>query len=409
MKPVFDDLYSDRASGMRASEIRELLKLTQRPDIISFAGGLPNPLAFPLGIIKELTQKVLDRYGEKALQYGTTEGLTSLREAFAENYNAHDIPCTPDEITIVGGSQQGLDLLSKIFLNPGDEVVVGDPTYLGGLAAFRAFQARFVAVPLDNDGMRVDLLEERLEKMRREGRKPKMVYVIPTFQNPTGTTLPTDRRKRLIDLVHEYDTVLVEDNPYGRLRYEGEPLKPIKYYDDPDDPRVIYLGTLSKTLVPGFRIATVVAPPEITRKLVIAKQSTDLCSTTFTQYIAAEYISGGYLDAHMRKIKTLYGGKRNIMLKAMDEFMPDGVEWTRPEGGMFLWTTLPEGCNTVEMFPKAVENKVAYVVGKAFYAYEGGERSMRINFSYPTDEQIMVGIERLAKVIEEEIKDKKAG
>ncbi len=402
--PEYEKFYSKRAKGMRASEIRELLKLTQKPDIISFAGGLPNPEAFPTDIIAELTAEVLEEFGHKALQYGTTEGLPALREAFARYYSEHDMPSTEDEILIVSGSQQGLDLLSKVFLDPGDTVVVGSPTYLGGLAAFRAFQASFATVPLDSGGMKIDVLEEKIKRLIAGGKKPKFVYVIPTFQNPTGTTMPEDRRKRIIELAEEYDLLIVEDNPYGRLRYVGKPLKPIKHYDHSG--RVIYLGTLSKTLVPGFRIATVVASEDLIRKLTIAKQSTDLCSTTFTQFIAARYIERGYLDSHLEKIRALYGHKMKVMLDAMDEYMPEKVKWTRPEGGMFLWVTLPEGCDTVEMFKKAIEKKVAYVVGTAFYADGGGHRSMRLNFSYPTDEQIVEGVKRLAEVIREEMGEK---
>jgi len=406
-RPEYESFYSQRARGMRASEIRELLKLTEKPDIISFAGGLPNPEAFPTDIIAELTAEVLEEFGHKALQYGTTEGLPALREAFAKYYSEHDIPATKDEILIVSGSQQGLDLLSKVFLDPGDTVVVGSPTYLGGLAAFRAFQASFATVPLDSGGMKIDLLEESIKRLISEGKKPKFVYVIPTFQNPTGTTMPEDRRKRIIELAEEYDILIVEDNPYGRLRYVGKPLKPIKHYDRSG--RVIYLGTLSKTLVPGFRTATVVADKELIRKLTIAKQSTDLCSTTFTQFIAARYIERGYLESHLEKIRTLYGHKMKVMLDAMDEYMPEKVKWTRPEGGMFLWVTLPEDCDTVEMFKKAIEKKVAYVVGTAFYADGGGRRSMRMNFSYPTDEQIVGGVKRLAEVIREEMREKGVG
>ncbi|MDG6221055.1 MAG: PLP-dependent aminotransferase family protein, partial [Candidatus Thermoplasmatota archaeon] len=270
------------------------------------------------------------------------------------------------------------------------------------------FQARFNTIPHDGKGMDIGVLEETLENMKREGRRPKFIYVIPTFQNPSGTTMGEERRKRLVDLAHAYDTLIVEDDPYGRLRYGGDPVKPIIYHDSGEDGRTIHLGTLSKTLAPGFRIATVVAPPAVTKKLVIAKQSSDLCTNTFTQFIAAEYISQGHLELHLEKIKKLYGGKMHAMIQAVDDFMPKGLEWAKPEGGMFLWITMPEGCNAVSMFPKAVEKKVAYVIGTAFYANGGGERCMRLNFSYPTDEQIRIGIERLAGVIEEEIENCKS-
>ncbi len=400
MEIGFESFYSKRARGMKASEIRELLKLTQNKEIISFAGGLPNPGAFPAKVAAELTKEVFENHAEDALQYGTTEGLPTLREAFAENYSAHKLECSPDQILITSGSQQGLDLLSKVFLNPGDTIIVGAPTYLGALGSFRAFQANIESVPLDEKGFRVDALEEKLEALKHEGKRVKFIYLVPTFQNPTGVTIPEDRRKRILAMAEEYDTLVVEDDPYGRLRFEGDGV-PSLFSLDRGVGRVIHMGTLSKLLAPGLRVATLMGHPDMIKKFVIAKQSTDLCSNTLTQFISAEYIRRGHLDEHVKFIRDLYGKKKNIMLQAMDDFMPSGVEWTRPEGGMFIWATVPEGLNTVDLFSKAIERKVAYVVGRAFYVSDGGEREMRLNFSYASDESIREGIERLGKVIEE--------
>ncbi|MEW5937953.1 MAG: PLP-dependent aminotransferase family protein [Candidatus Thermoplasmatota archaeon] len=403
MAQNFSHLFSERAKGMRASEIRELLKLTQREEVISFAGGLPNPAAFPVREIRQIVCDLLDRDGAKTLQYGTTEGATELRTALSERLRAkRGISSTSKNVLITSGSQQGLDLISKVFLDPHDLIIVSAPTYLGGAGAFAAFQASMETVPLDDQGMIPELLEDKLLKLHRHGRNCKMIYLIPTFHNPAGVTMSEERRKRIIEIAVERDILIVEDDPYSELRFDGRDVKPIKAFDK--DERVIYLGTFSKILAPGFRCAWLMANEEIHQKLVIAKQSTDLCTNTFGQYVAYEYVARGLVDKHIEIIKQMYKRKRDIMLKAMDEYFPDGVKWTRPEGGMFSWATLPPHIDTKVMFQRAVARNVAYVTGTAFYPYgKGGYNSMRLNFTHPSDEMVAEGIKRLAGVIREEM------
>ncbi|MFO7791532.1 MAG: PLP-dependent aminotransferase family protein [Candidatus Saliniplasma sp.] len=387
---------------MKASEIRELLKLTQKPGIISFAGGLPNPEAFPVESTRELINGILDDIPESALQYGSTEGITPLREILAERMTKRGMDVDKDNILITHGSQQALDLLSKILLDPGDTIVVGSPTYLGATGAFRAFQGNMESVPVKKDGMDMDLLDEKLTELEGKGCKPKFVYLVPTFQNPSGATIPGDKRRKLLDIASKHDVLVVEDSPYSYLRYEGSPQPHLMSLDSED--RVVRLQTFSKILAPGFRIAWCVGPKDFIDKMVIAKQATDLCTNPFGQYVAYKYISEGVLDEHLEYIKKLYDEKRLTMLDAMKEHMPDYVEWNRPKGGMFIWARLPENIDTREMFEKAIEEKVAYVVGDAFYVEEDGHNTMRLNFTHSSEEEIRTGIERLANVIRDEVK-----
>ncbi|MFW6304727.1 MAG: PLP-dependent aminotransferase family protein [Candidatus Saliniplasma sp.] len=387
---------------MKTSEIRELLKLTQKPGIISFAGGLPNPDAFPVESTRRLINELMDNMPESVLQYGSTEGITPLREVLAEEMTGRGMDVDKENILITHGSQQALDLISKILLNPGDTIVVGSPTYLGATGAFRAFQGNMETVPVREDGMDMDLLEEKLTKLEKEGCKPKFLYLVPTFQNPSGSTIPGDKRRKLLDIASEHDILVVEDSPYSYLRYEGSPQPHLMSLDDED--RVVRLQTFSKILAPGFRIAWCVGPKEFIDKMVIAKQATDLCTNPFGQYVAYKYVSEGVLDEHLEFIKKLYNEKRLAMLDAMEKHMPDHVEWNRPEGGMFIWAKLPENIDTREMFEKAVKEKVAYVVGDAFYVEDNGHNTMRLNFTHSSEEEIWTGIERLANVIREEVK-----
>ena len=397
----FEPLFSDLAGNMKASEIRELLKLTAKPNIISFAGGLPNPKAFPIEEIREIVDEVLTDYGTVALQYGATEGVTQFRDWLKEDYaklgEFHD----GDELVITNGSQQALDLLGKILLNDGDKVVAEAPTYLGGSNAFKAYGCDVIHVEMDNDGMKVDELEEVLRRLNKTGKLPKFLYVIPTFQNPAGVTMPDDRRKKLLDIVYQYDNLLImEDNPYGRLRFEGEPQHSIKSLDH--EGRVLSMKTLSKILVPGFRIGVVTGPEELVHKMIFAKQSADLCSPPFNQFVAWKYMEYGYVEKQIKLICEMYLRKRDLMLKAMDEHMPENVTWTRPQGGMFLWATIKGGINTDELFFKALEKNVAFVVGRPFYTDGRGTDSMRLNFSYSEDDIIDEGIEHLSDTIREE-------
>jgi 2-aminoadipate transaminase len=386
--------YSKRARNFRTSEIRELLKIAQKPEIISFAGGLPNPNSYEIDKIKECMDHVMNHEAKKALQYGTTEGYVKLREFLADRMTDRGYTTTPDNILVTAGSQQGLDLVSKVFLDEGDTVITESPSYLGGLGAFRAYLGHIETIPLENDGMDLDLLEERL----KTEKKPKFIYIVSTFQNPAGICMSAEKRKRVVEISLEYEVPIIEDNPYSDLAFSGEPPKPILAYSQRN---VLYLGTFSKIFSPGVRVAWICGPTEIIRQLIIAKQSTDLCSNVLSQRMVYQYCSRGYLDANLARIREMYGKKRDIMLRTMEEHFPEGVTWTTPNGGLFLWVTLPEYIDTKEMFSDAIKHNVAYVVGSAF---AGGSNTMRLNFSYASDEKIVEGIKRLAAVIKSRIK-----
>ncbi len=398
-------LLSDRTKTMRPSEIRELLKLTQNPEIISFAGGLPNPSSFPIKEMQEVCKTVLKEHGKIALQYGPTEGLRSLRITLANRANREGMSATSDNVLITSGSQQGLDVLGRVFLNPGDTIIVGLPTYLGALNAFRAYEINFEGVPLDKDGMQVDILEEKVKKLIKKGIIPKFIYVIPDFQNPAGVVMPEKRRRKIIDIANEYDLIVAEDDPYGKLRYEGEFIKPIKAFDD--EGRVIYLSTFSKILSPGFRLAWMIASDPIIRKLSVGKQALDLCTNTLVQFLANEFIERGSLDLHILKIIEMYRPKRDIMVESIKKYFPPDTIFHKPKGGLFAWVTLQGNIDTEKMFLDAIKEKVAYIHGKAFYVDNNGANSMRLNFSYSSNENIEEGIKRLSRVIEKKLKDSK--
>jgi 2-aminoadipate transaminase len=390
---------------MKSSAIRELLKFAERPDVISFAGGMPAPEVFPIEQFKEACIKVLDENGPASLQYGSTDGYLPLREMIARHTGRYGINVTADNILITSGSQQALDLIGKIFINPGDRILVESPTYVGAIQAWRAYGAEFIPVPFDEHGMRTDELEARL----RAG--PKFIYVLPNFQNPTGVTLSYERRLKLIELADRYGVPIVEDDPYGQLRYEGEHLPAISVLDsqtrtqnDSYVGNVIYLSTFSKTLAPGIRLAWVIAPPEIITKLMLAKQGTDLHTSTFNQMVAHEVAKGGFLNEHVKHIRKVYKERRDVMIETLAEHMPPGVIWTKPEGGLFLWATAPKCVDCQDLFEDAVKEKVAFVPGFSFYAEGGGYNSMRLNFSNADPEHINEGIARLARVMKTHIK-----
>ena len=394
-------LYSDRAEKMRKSVIRELLKVAQDPEIISFAGGLPNPKSFPIKDLEIVTKKILREKGKTALQYGTTQGYKDLRDSIAERACKDGIDTSGENIIITSGSQQALDTIGKLFLNPGDTAIVGLPTYLGGINAFKSYESNLIGIPLDQDGMIIDLLEENILQMLKQDIIPKFVYVVPTFQNPAGVVMSESRRKKLIDIANEYDLLIIEDDPYGKLNYDKLIIKPIKSFDD--EGRVIFISTFSKILSPGLRLAWTIASDKLTRKMIIAKQALDLCTNTFTQFIVNEFMKSGSLDLHILKICEMYKPKRDKMIKSIEKYFPDGYECNKPNGGMFAWVTLPPGIDTEIMFLEAIKMKVAYVHGKAFHVDGGGERSMRLNFSYSSNDQIEEGIRRLGIVIEKKI------
>ena len=391
--------YSKNALGMKRSEIRELLKVTRQPGMISFAGGLPGPETFPVKDLEDIACQTLREKGALALQYGTTEGEMEFREEIARWLNREKATIKAENVFVTTGSQQGLDIVSKVFLDPKDIVIVELPSYIGGLQAFTSYDARMIGVPQDDHGMRMDLLKKVLERLAKKRKKPKFIYVVPDFQNPSGVTMSLPRRKELLSLAYQYELPVVEDSPYRDLRYKGEPVPAIYGLDDQN--QVIALGTFSKLLAPGLRLAWIIAPVEWMDRMLVAKQSMDLCSPTYTQLMAAEYLKRGLLPGQVKNICRVYGRKLDIMLDALQRYMPKGVQWSKPEGGLFLWVKLPKKMNANELFPKAVENKVAYVVGSAFHCNGKGQNTMRLNFSYPSEKQIDEGIQRLAKVVKE--------
>jgi 2-aminoadipate transaminase len=399
-----EETFSVSAQNMKRSAIRELLKLTQRPEVISFAGGLPAPESFPIEDLKKITTEIYDTDGPAALQYGATEGVTELREVLVERYQKQGIDIKLENLVITTSSQQGLDTLGKIFINRGDKIICGLPSYLGGLSAFSTYGADLVGVKFDDQGMRADLLEQTLEGMKQKGEKPKFLYIIPDFQNPAGITMPESRRLAIIEIAKKYDVLIVEDSPYREVRFEGEPQRMM--YDLDDSGHVITLGTFSKIFVPGFRIGWVMAHEKIIDKMVVSKQTADLCTPTLNQMIAAKYIKQGYFDKNLTAIIDQYRDKRDNMLTAFREFMPKGVTWTEPEGGLFLFLSLPEGMDSEELFKKAIENNVAFVIGKVFHCDGSGENTMRINFSFMSKEKTTEGVKRLAQAIKEMMNEK---
>ncbi|KAA8922841.1 PLP-dependent aminotransferase family protein [Thermoplasma sp.] len=394
--------FSDIFRYIKPSEIRSLLKYTSDPDLISFGGGMPNPESFPLNEMKEILNDVIGNYGKKALQYGTTEGLDPLRDELAKYVEKTEgIRAKREEIILTTGSQQALYAIGKIFTNPGDTVITEGPTYVGAISAFNSNKAEMIAVDLDDKGMNIDALEDRIKNLMSNGTKPKFIYVIPTFQNPAGTTMVLDRRKQLLEISKRYEIPIVEDNPYGQLRYDGAPVPSIKSMDD--DGNVIYLGTFSKVMAPGLRLGYVIADRQIIEKINLVKQGLDLASDSLSEYIAYEYLKRGDIYRQIPKTVDLYRKKRDLMLKSISEYFPEGVKYTKPNGGMFLWVSLDERIDTTKMLERALKAKVAYVSGAAFYPHGEKHNSMRLNFTYSDDDKIVEGIKRLAYVINEEM------
>lgn len=403
MQTPWEYRYAHRMHSMGSSIIRELLKYAEQPGIISFAGGLPAPEVFPLKEFRDACNTVLAEQGAQALQYSTTEGHLPLREMIARHATRYMVDVTPDNILITSGSQQALDFVGRLFVNRGDYIVVESPTYLGALQAWNAYGAQYIPVPVDSDGMMVDQLEEALRK------GPKFIYVLPNFQNPSGVTMSLERRQKVIELADKYGVPIVEDDPYGQLRYEGEHIPSLVHLDSEYhgcdggcySGNVIYLSTFSKLLAPGLRLAWVIAPEQVIRKLVITKQGADLHTASFNQYVAYEVGKGGFLDEHVKYIRAVYKERRDVMLEMMEEMFPPEVTWTRPAGGMFLWGIMPEHMDAAEVLKVALQRKVAFVPGEAFHATGGGKNTMRINFSYSNPDTIREGITRLGLTLKE--------
>lgn len=406
MSIVWTSRYADRTTGIKSSVIRELLKLTQQPEVISFAGGLPASDVFPTARMEEACRTVLDNKAAIALQYGETEGYLPLRDMIAKHIRRYGIQASAENVLITSGSQQALDLIGKLLINPGDRILVEAPTYLGALQAFSVYGAEYVSVACDADGLRTDLLDSAL----RAG--PKFIYVLPNFQNPGGTTLSEERRRTLVYLADRHGIPIIEDDPYGQLRYEGEHLPSLVVLDRENLRRdngytlgnVIYLSTFSKTLSPGLRLGWVVAPPEVIAKLAQLKQGADLHTATFTQVVAHEIARGNFLDEHVKRLRSVYRERRDVMLDALAQNMPPGVTWTRPQGGLFLWVTLPEGLDANQLFHEALKQNVAFVPGDSFFAPDvarrEGSRHFRLNFSNATPEKIREGIRRLCVAVQ---------
>ena len=400
----FRKFLSVSAKSMKRSAIREILKLLHKPGMISFAGGLPAPETFPVDDLKEIVIEVLDKQGAESLQYGTTEGDPALRKALVERHNSQGMKIGMENLIITTGSQQALDLIAKILIDPGDYVICGLPSYLGGLNAFSVYGARLKGIPLDENGMKPDELENTIIHLKELGRKIKFIYIIPDFQNPAGITVPESRRLKIIEMAERYDLLIVEDSPYRDVRFEGEPQRMM--YELDTTGRVLTLCTFSKILSPGFRVGWVIGNPEILDRIVMAKQTADLCTSSFVQKIIARYIEKGLLDKNLKKTISLYSERRNYMISCLHKYMPENVTWTEPQGGLFLFVTLPEHLDSDVILKKAIEKNVAFVSGSSFFCNDSGRNTMRLNFSFSDLSDIEEGIRRLASVVREEIKDK---
>jgi 2-aminoadipate transaminase len=397
-----EELFSERALGFRPSEIRELLKLVDSPEIISLAGGMPDDRFFPIDRVVEASTFALKEYGKKALQYGSTEGIKKLRVLLMERMEKEGVRGLElDNVIISTASQQGLSLVAQVFINPGDTVIVEEPSYLGGIQACASMQAKFCTVPLDSEGLQTDVLEERLKELQAAHIRPKFLYTIPNFHNPAGVTMSLERRKRLVELAEQYDLLIVEDDPYGEIRFEGEPLPSLLALAGKE--RVVALRTFSKISFPGLRLGWIVARDDIMNKIIVGKQAADLCSPALTQYISYEFISRGWLDDYVAVVRREYPKKKNAMIAALEKYFPADASWTNPQGGLFVWAKAPECIDTNAMFREAIEAKVAYVVGIAFYPNRNDNCHMRLNFSAVDPDHITEGIHRLGDLLKSKI------
>jgi 2-aminoadipate transaminase len=388
---VFNWPFSRLAASLEASIIREILKISSKPGVINFAGGLPAPELFPIDEIRECVDAVLTNSGPASLQYSLTQGILPLREYLAEHVTKKGLPVTAENITITTGSQQGLDLVGRAFLEPGDYVLTELPTYLGALQAFNFYQAIYCPVVMDDNGILVDQAEEKIRQF-----KPKFIYLVPNFQNPSGITMSLERRQKVIDLAFKYHTPIVDDNPYGELRFSGKAMPSLRGIGGD---AVIGLGTFSKLISPGLRVGWVVAPIACSKIIEKVKQAVDLHSTTFTQYVIYEFLKRGYLEPHIEKIKVAYAQRLGVMEQALREYFPDNVTWPHPEGGLFLWLQLPEHVSAMKMLKESIDAGVAFVPGRPFHPDGSGDNTMRLNFANASAENIVEGIKRLGKVL----------
>ncbi len=398
-------LYADRVENMYSSEIRDLLSLSVRPDIISFAGGNPEVRSLNLSKLEKYIKRSLMVEGSTSLQYGSSEGYYPFKTRLIDVMRLEKIEVDEEDIIVTTGGQQALDLLAKIFINTGDYVMVEAPSYAGAVNSFKSYQPNIVGVEVDEKGIKVNIAEERLKELARKGIQVKFIYVVPNFSNPSGVTLSLERRKKILKLAKKYNTVIIEDNPYGMLRYEGSPIPCIKELDAAeDDMNVIYMSTLSKLLAPGFRIGWIVAPHLIIQKLTLGVQAADLCTSTFSQRIAFEYFSDpGWID-NIKSFINIYSERRDAMLETLAETFPPGCSWSQPKGGFFIWLKLPEYLNSKELLADAIRGKVAYIPGTGFYADGRGKNEARLAFCSESPENIRKGIKILSTIIKEKIR-----
>jgi 2-aminoadipate transaminase len=394
-------LFAERTGVMRSSAMRDLMAITARPEVISLAGGLPDTSTFPAKSFAAQMTRIAQESAAEALQYGPTEGFEETKDCILEVMGAEGMLVDPDDVIVTTGGQQAIDLVAKTLVDPGDVVICEAPTYPGAVPVFCSYQADVVQIDCDDDGMRIDLLEEHLGRLSAAGRRPKFVYTVPSFQNPSGVTMSLERRRRLVELARTHELLLVEDNPYGLLRYGGEPLPPLYQLDGGDF--VIYIGTFSKILSPGIRLGWAVAPPPVLEKIVLGKQAADLCTSTLTQYFVREYFAEGQWRSYIEDLVEIYRARRDAMLAALRAHFPAEATWTEPEGGLFIWATLPPYIDTGDLLAKALRADVAFVPGQAAYVDDRGRNSMRLNFSGVEEREIAEGIRRIGKVISEQV------
>ncbi|MFG2088766.1 PLP-dependent aminotransferase family protein [Spirillospora sp. NPDC048824] len=386
---------------MVPSEIRALFAMAARPEVVSLAGGMPYVSALPLDAVGRMIGDLVGGKGAEALQYGSAQGDGLLREHICDVMSLEGIQASADDVVVTVGAQQALDLITKIFVDPGDVILAEAPSYVGALGTFASYQADVVHVPLDEAGLIPSALRETLARLRREGRCVKFLYTVPTFQNPAGVTLTTARRAQILEICAEHDVLIIEDNPYGLLGFEGEPMRALRA-DDAE--RVIYLGSFSKTIASGLRVGWVLAPHAVRAKLVLAAESAILCPSNFSQFAVREYLATQPWREQIKDFRELYRARRDAMLDSLEQVMPDGCTWTRPAGGFFVWLTLPEGRDAKAMAPRAIAERVAYVPGTGFYADGTGHRHMRLSYCFPEPHRIREGVRRLGAVMEHEIR-----
>jgi 2-aminoadipate transaminase len=394
-------LFAERTRGMRSSAMRDLMEITARPEVISLAGGLPDTSTFPPQSFAAQMTRIAQESSAQALQYGPTEGFDETKDCIREVMRAEGMDPDPEDVIVTTGGQQAIDLIAKTLIDPGDVVIAEAPTYPGAVPVFFAYQAETLQVEMDAEGMRVDLLEELLDRLAAEGRRPKFIYSVPSFQNPAGVTLSAPRRRRLIELARERELLVVEDNPYGLLRYESEPVEALYKLDGGD--YVIYVGTFSKILSPGIRLGWLCAPPPVMEKVVLGKQASDLCTSTLSQYFVNEYFGEGRWRDYIDSLIDVYRSRRDAMLDSLERHFPAEATWSHPEGGLFLWATLPDYIDTTDLLARALRDNVAFVPGAAAFTDGSGRSSMRLNFSGSSEEEIREGVRRIGRVVSEQV------